>query len=84
MPDIVNEFDIQATSHRVWSALTQPDEIGQWWTNDLNASPEIGSVVEFRFGGWGDFVIRFEIAELDQDWRNCDRSRASHGRWTGD
>jgi uncharacterized protein YndB with AHSA1/START domain len=60
---------ISASPQRVWSALTQPDEIGHWWTNDLNVQPEVGSLAEFRFGEWGDFVVRFEVAELDKDRR---------------
>ncbi len=67
MVAIVKELTIEAAPERVWGALTQPDEIGHWWTNDLNAKPEVGSLVEFRFGEWGDFVLRFEVAELDQD-----------------
>lgn len=64
---IIKELTIEATPERVWGALTQPDEIGHWWTNDLNATPEVGSLAEFRFGEWGDFVLRFEVAELDRD-----------------
>ncbi len=41
--------------------------IGHWWTNDLNARPEEGTIAEFRFGEWGDFVLRVEVAELEQD-----------------
>ena len=67
MAAIVKEFIIEVAPQRVWSALTQPDEIGHWWTNDLNATPEVGSLAEFRFGEWGDFVLRFEVAELEQN-----------------
>jgi len=48
MTAIVEELTIEATPQRVWGALTQPDEIGYWWTNDLNAKPEVGSLAEFR------------------------------------
>ncbi len=67
MVAIVKELTIAAAPESVWDALTQPGEIGHWWTNDLNATPEVGSLAEFRFGEWGDFVLRFEVAELDQD-----------------
>ena len=67
MAAIVKEFIVEATPQRVWGALTQPDEIGHWWTNDLNVTPVVGSLAEFRFGEWGDFVVRVEVAELDQD-----------------
>lgn len=67
MAAIVHELTIAAAPERVWDALTQPDEIGHWWTNDLNATLEVGALAEFRFGEWGDFVVRFEVAELDQE-----------------
>ena len=67
MVAIVKELTIEAAPERVWGALTQPDELGYWWTNDLNATPEVGSLAEFRFGEWGEVVLRFEVAELERD-----------------
>ena len=67
MAEIVKDVTIEATPGSVWGALTKPEEIGHWWTNDLNATPEVGSLAEFRFGEWGDFVLRVEVAELEQD-----------------
>lgn len=67
MTAIVIERIIATAPERVFSALTQPDEIGHWWTNDLNVKPEVGSLAEFRFGEWGDFRLRFEVAALDQN-----------------
>lgn len=67
MVAIVKEMIIEAAPERVWEALTQPDEIGYWWTNDLNATAEVGTMAEFRFGEWGDFVLRFEVAELERN-----------------
>jgi uncharacterized protein YndB with AHSA1/START domain len=67
MTAIVTERTIEATPQRVFTALTQPDEIGHWWTNDLNITPEVGSLAEFRFGEWGEFRLRFEVAALDQN-----------------
>ena len=84
MVDIVRTFMIETTPQRVWRALTQADEIGHWWTNDLNITPEVGSLAEVRFGEWGEFVVRFVIAELDQDTRVrwiSRRGPASH--WDG-
>lgn len=66
MSAIVEEITIAVAPERVWNALTRPEEIGHWWTNDLNVTPEVGSLAEFRFGESGDSVLRFEIAELDQ------------------
>ncbi len=84
MADIVNEFTIEAAPQRVWNALTQPDEIGHWWTNDLNATPEVGTQAEFRFRQ-GTFVIQFEVDELVQDekvhW--ITRQGPATGHWAG-
>jgi uncharacterized protein YndB with AHSA1/START domain len=74
---------IAATPERVWAALTNPDEIGHWWTNDLNAKSEVGSLAEFRFGEWGDFVLRFEIAELEQDKKVQWITRQGPPHWAG-
>jgi uncharacterized protein YndB with AHSA1/START domain len=84
MAAIIKELTITAAPARVWDALTRNDEIGRWWTNDLNARLEPGSLAEFRFGEWGDFVVRFEVAELDPGtymrWLSR-RGPASH--WEG-
>jgi uncharacterized protein YndB with AHSA1/START domain len=66
MAAIVEELTIAVAPESVFKALTQPDEIGHWWTNDLNAEPEVGSLAEFRFGEWGESVLRFEVGELDE------------------
>ncbi|HEX6481124.1 MAG TPA: SRPBCC domain-containing protein [Ktedonobacteraceae bacterium] len=66
MAAIVKELTIAAAPGSVFNALTRQDELASWWTNDLNAKPEVGSLAEFRFGEWGDFVLRFEVAELDE------------------
>ena len=39
MPDIIRELTIAAAPERVWNALTQPGEIGQWWTNESPCHP---------------------------------------------
>jgi uncharacterized protein YndB with AHSA1/START domain len=66
MATIVEERTIEAAPQRIWDALTQQDEIACWWTNDLSAKPEVGSLAEFRFSQ-GTFIIQFEVAELDKD-----------------
>ncbi|HEX6554970.1 MAG TPA: SRPBCC domain-containing protein, partial [Ktedonobacteraceae bacterium] len=84
MVAIVKELTIESAPERVWEALTQPDEIGHWWTNDLNATAEVGSLAEFRFGEWGDVVLRFEVAELDRNKKVRWVYRfGSVAQWTG-
>ncbi len=84
MAAIVEELTIAATPERVFNALTQPDEIGHWWTNDLNAKAEVGTIAEFRFGEWGDHVLRFEVAELNPCQKVCWITRRSPvAHWAG-
>jgi hypothetical protein len=42
----------------------------------------VGSLAEFRFGEWGDFVLRFEVAELDQD-KKVHWISKSPAQWAG-
>src|SRR2546421_3892066 len=49
MAAIVKELSIEAAPQRVWGALTQQDEIVQWWANEARVKPEGGSLGEFRF-----------------------------------
>ncbi len=83
MATIVQERTIAAAPQRVFNALTQPGEIGHWWTNDLNVTPEVGSLAEFRFGEWGDHVLRFEVAELDQNKKVYWLFRFGPPQWAG-
>ncbi len=84
MAAILKELTIQATPRRVWDALTKPDEIARWWTDDVSIQPEVGTLAEFRFSQ-GTFVIQFEVAELDEEAKMSwiTRQGPSTGHWTG-
>ena len=84
MEAIVEELTIEVPPERVFNALTQQDKIACWWTDDLSATPEVGSLSEFRFSQ-RTFVIQFEVAELDKDkkvyW--ITRQGPPTGHWVG-
>ena len=84
MPSIVKELTIEASPERVFNALTQQDKMACWWTDDLSATPEVGSLSELRFSQ-GTLVIQFEVAELDKDkkvyW--ITRQGPPTGHWVG-
>src|SRR5256885_2797822 len=65
MTAIVEELTIEAAPQRVWGALTQQDEIVQWWANEARVKPEVGSLGEFRFRSPAG-VLQFEGGELDE------------------
>jgi len=79
---IVEELTIEATPQRVWGAITEPDEIVQWWAYEARVKPEVGFLAEFRFRQ-GAFVIQFEVAELDQDKKVRWISRQVPPQWVG-
>ena len=84
MSAIVEELTIEAAPQRVWGAITQQDEIVQWWAYEARVKPEVGSLAEFRFSQ-GTFVIQFEVAELDEGskvhW--ISRQGPATGHWKG-
>lgn len=83
MPAIVKELTIAVAPQRLFTALTQQDEIACWWTSDLDARQEVGSLAEFRFTRWGAGVLRFEVAELNVDERVRWISRQGPPQWAG-
>ena len=83
MSAIVEERTIAAAPGRVFKALTHQDEIAHWWTNDLSAKPEVGSLAEFRFTRWGAGVLQFEVAELDAGEKVRWISRQGPPQWAG-
>jgi uncharacterized protein YndB with AHSA1/START domain len=82
MSAIREERTIATAPGRVFNALTQQDEIARWWTDDLSAKPEVGSLAEFRFRQ-GAFVLQLEIAELDADEKVSWISRQGTAGWEG-
>jgi uncharacterized protein YndB with AHSA1/START domain len=83
MSAIVEERTIAAAPESVFNALTHQDEIAHWWTNDLSAKPEVGSLTEFRFNQWGAGVLQFEVAELDAGEKVRWISRQGPLQWAG-
>jgi uncharacterized protein YndB with AHSA1/START domain len=82
MSAIVEELTIEATPQRVWRAITEPDEIVQWWAFEARVKPEVGSLGEFRFRPPAG-VLQFEMAELDQDEKVRWISRQGSPQWAG-
>lgn len=82
MAAITEELIIEVTPQRVWSALTQQNEIVQWWAYEAQIKPEVGTLAEFRFRQ-GAFILQFELAELDQDKKMRWTSRQGLPQWAG-
>ncbi len=82
MSAIVEERTLAATPESVFNALTQQDEIAHWWTDDLSAKPEVGSLAEFRFRQRA-FVVQFEVVQLDAEEKVRWICRQGPPQWIG-
>ncbi|MFP3853572.1 MAG: SRPBCC family protein [Anaerolineales bacterium] len=63
MADILLMVPMAADPKSVYRALTTREGLASWWTEDVEAEPEVGAVNEFRFEG-GQVVMRMKVAEL--------------------
>src|SRR5262249_40270173 len=67
MPDVLLEVAIAATPDQVNQAITEEQGLSSWWTPEVTAKPEVGSVAEFVFTGGpgGRIVVKMEITALE-------------------
>ena len=82
MSAIIEERTIAAAPGRVFNALTKPDELARWWSDEAQVKPEVGSLGEFRFRPPAG-VLQFEVAELDAGENVHWISRQGPPQWAG-
>ncbi len=79
MKTILHVVDIDARPPAAFAALTLPEGLSSWWSTEVEAKPEVGSVVDWTF--IGDFNPDMEITRLEPDrvveWRCID----GHDPW---
>jgi uncharacterized protein YndB with AHSA1/START domain len=65
MVDILHRVGITASQDAVYEALTSPDRLAAWWTDDTRGDGAPGGVLEFRFepGGFDMKVLEAQPAE---------------------
>jgi uncharacterized protein YndB with AHSA1/START domain len=79
MASILHDFPINAAPEKVFSAVTTPEGLDQWWTKESAGKPEMGQTYKLWFGpeyAWQARVTRcspgqeFELhfTEADEDW----------------
>ena len=79
MPDIVHQFPINASSDKVFAAISTPAGLDSWWTLNCRGNPELNAEYELSFGDgydWHALVTRcdqnreFEltVTDADDDW----------------
>jgi len=71
MNEIRHRVGVKGGAAQVYELLTTDEGLSKWWTTDTRGAGEVGSIIEFRFGGGGP---DFEVIELISDrlvrWRH--------------
>lgn len=84
MVDILHRVGITAPRDAVYRALTTPEGLAAWWTNDTRGDGTAGGVLRFRFeeapepGGFDMKVLEAQAAERVL-WEVIDGPK----EWTG-
>jgi len=80
MADIVHNFPIKSSSQKVFEAISTPNGLSSWWSENCAATPAKGALYQFGFGPgyeWCAVVTQWEpgkkfelrFTEADDDWR---------------
>jgi len=67
MADILHRVGIKSSPDKVFQALSEEQGLAGWWTQDVNASPEVGAIDRFRFGEGGFNTMK--VVELSPSKR---------------
>jgi len=62
MPNIHHALLIGSTAEKVYSAISNQEELSKWWTPGIKARAELNSVARFPFGV--DYFKEMKIIEL--------------------
>jgi uncharacterized protein YndB with AHSA1/START domain len=80
MKTIHHVLDIDAPIHLVWSALTEPDRLADWWSTKLEMTGSgVGDKTRWTFAG--DFNPVMETTEVDSPRRLEWRCASGHKPW---
>ena len=71
MNAINHRVGIKASPEKIYELLTTDNGLSKWWTNDVSGAAEVGSIIEFRFGGGGpDFMVSELIPNELVRWKH--------------
>ena len=81
MAEIRHRVGISGSAADIYQLLSTNQGLSEWWTRDTRGAGEVGSTIQFRFGGDGP---DFEVIELIPDrlvrWRHSGKIPAE---WIG-
>jgi len=63
---IILSFDLKSSPHKIWNALTDLNEMKQWYFNNLESfKPEVGFKTQFKITSEGRiFTHQWEVTEV--------------------
>jgi hypothetical protein len=67
MTDIQHATMSSATPAQVIAAVTSEDGLRGFWTDQVEAKPEVGSVAVFRFGPKGEDEFKMRVDAIDTE-----------------
>ena len=71
MAEIKHRVGIKGSLDQVYELLTTDAGLSRWWTTDTKGAGDVGSIIEFRFGGGGpDFEVIELIPNQRVRWRH--------------
>ena len=70
MPEIRHMLLIDSPIERVYQAVTEEEGLAGWWTVQVNAEPEVGSIADFKFGDRYRTVMKIAVlaAPIRVEW----------------
>ncbi len=80
MPEILHQVHLGAPPARVFDALTERDGLAAWWTRDVLATPQVGSVARFGFCR-REVVFRMFVQDLKAPELVRWRCLGGHPEW---
>lgn len=78
--EVRREILLPAAPDEVWSALTEPERLREWFANDVELDPRPGGVGTFRWDDGAERHAVIEVAEtgrrLSFDWSDGEAGEA--------
>lgn len=81
MPELKHLVTINAPAAAVYRALTEQEGLAGWWTVQTIARPEVGYLIDFRFGR--HYHNQMEITRLEPEKRVEWICRKGEDEWVG-
>ena len=65
MVDILHRVGIKASTEAVYEALTSPERLAAWWTNNTRGQNKVSGALSFRFSAGGTEIGGFDMKVLE-------------------